>query len=94
MSAEAGNPYRVRLTGEAIRSLRRVPPRVAEPLVAFVFGALAERPRTRGKPLRGEFGGEWSARRGDYRVLYSMDDTTRTLVVHRIAGRADAYRPR
>ena len=89
-----GEPYEVRLTGEALRSLAKVPPRIAEPLVTFVFRALAENPKRRGKPLIGEFDGLWSARRGDYRVIYSVDDEANRVIVHRVASRADAYRPR
>jgi len=48
-----GTPeYRTVLTAAALRSLQAVPPRVAEPLVAFIFGSLAEEPKRRGKPLR------------------------------------------
>lgn len=42
--------YDARLTGAAVPSLEKVPPRVAEPLVAFIFGSLAENPKIRGKP--------------------------------------------
>ncbi|WP_368886500.1 type II toxin-antitoxin system RelE/ParE family toxin [Escherichia coli] len=34
-----------------------------------------------------------SARRGDYRVLVEIDDEARTVLVVRIAHRADAHRP-
>lgn len=44
------------------------------------------------KPLRGEFDGLRAARRGDYRVLFSLDEATSTLLVMRIAHRADVYR--
>jgi mRNA-degrading endonuclease RelE of RelBE toxin-antitoxin system len=44
------------------------------------------------KPLRYELEGLRSARRGDYRVLFSLDPESRTLLVVRVAHRADAYR--
>ena len=86
--------YRTVLTAAALRSLQAVPPRVAEPLVAFVFGSLAEQPRRRGKPLRGELAGYWAARRGEYRIVYRLDDDTKTMYVTKIARRADVYRSR
>lgn len=82
------------MTGEAFRSLAKVPPRVAEPLVTFIFVGLAAAPKRRGKPLLADFAGLWSARRGDDRVIYAIDDERREIVVHRIGGRADVYRPR
>jgi mRNA-degrading endonuclease RelE of RelBE toxin-antitoxin system len=84
--------YQVQLTAAAVRSLRIVPPRVAEPLVAFIFGGLAAAPKRRGKPLQRELAGRWGARRGDYRIVYRIDETTSTMYVLKIAGRADVYR--
>jgi mRNA-degrading endonuclease RelE of RelBE toxin-antitoxin system len=45
------------------------------------------------KPLTGEFEGVRSARRGDYRVLIEIDESARTVLVVRIAHRAEVYRP-
>jgi mRNA interferase RelE/StbE len=86
--------YRAVLTGAALRSLHAVPPRVAEPLVAFIFGSLAADPRRRGKPLQRELEGRWAARRGEFRIVYRLDDDAKTMYVLMIAHRADAYRPR
>lgn len=90
-----GTPdYQTVLTGAALRSLQAVPPRVAEPLLAFVCGSLAEEPKRRGKPLQGELTGRWAARRGDYRIVYRLDDDTKVMYVLKIARRADVYRSR
>ncbi|MGH3655439.1 MAG: type II toxin-antitoxin system RelE family toxin [Micromonosporaceae bacterium] len=86
--------YTAALTAAAGRSLQALPPRVAEALVAFIFEGLAANPRLRGKPLERDLEGLWSARRGDYRILYRLDDDTKTVHVIRIAHRADAYRRR
>lgn len=80
------------LTAGALRSLDSVPPRVAEPLVAFIFGSLAEGPRRRGKPLQRELEGRWAARRGDYRILYRLDEATKAMYVLKIGHRSDVYR--
>jgi mRNA-degrading endonuclease RelE of RelBE toxin-antitoxin system len=47
-----------------------------------------------GKPLRFELEGLWSARRGPYRVIYEIDDATRTITVVAVGHRADVYRRR
>ncbi|HEY0166204.1 MAG TPA: type II toxin-antitoxin system RelE/ParE family toxin [Jatrophihabitans sp.] len=86
--------YRTVLTAAALRSLQTVPPRVAEPLVAFVFGSLAQEPKRRGKPLQGELTGRWAARRGDYRIIYRLDDDAKAMYILKIARRADVYRSR
>ena len=69
-----------------------MPPRVAEPLVAFIFGSLATAPRRRGKPLQRELAGRWSARRGEYRIIYRLDDEAKVMYVLAIAHRSHAYR--
>lgn len=89
-----GRPYVVKLSSAAVRSLRAIPPRIAEALVTFAFVALAENPHRRGKRLGADFEGLWSARRGEYRVIYEIDDEVRVVDIVRIAHRSEAYRPR
>jgi mRNA-degrading endonuclease RelE of RelBE toxin-antitoxin system len=86
-------PWGVQLTAPARRQLDRLPISVAAAVVE-TFGAIAGHPRRLGKPLRFELEGYWSARRGPYRIVYRMDDKTRTVSVVAVAHRADAYRPR
>lgn len=86
--------HTVRVAGPALRALAKLPPRVVEPLVAFIFGSLAEAPKTRGKPLRGELEGYWGARRGDYRIIYRIDDDVLVVYVVDVGQRAHVYRPR
>lgn len=58
-----------------------------------MLGDLRRDPRRVGKPLRGDLTGTWSARRGPYRIVYSIDDGN-TVAVLRIDHRADVYRHR
>lgn len=62
-------------------------------MVEAIYGLLAERPYRVGRPLRFELEGKHSAYRGDYRVIYQIDEPGRRVVVLAIAHRADAYRP-
>jgi mRNA interferase RelE/StbE len=88
------NGYRTELTATALRTLSAIPPRVAEPLVAFIFGSLTENPRRRGKPLQRELAGLWGARRGEFRIIYRLDDEQKVIYVLRVVMRSDAYRGR
>jgi mRNA-degrading endonuclease RelE of RelBE toxin-antitoxin system len=85
--------YEVRISSSAHRQLSRLPPRIAPAVVEFLTAVLPETPLRLSKPLTGEFTGLRSARRGDYRVLIEVDESTRTVLVVRIAHRAEAYRP-
>jgi mRNA-degrading endonuclease RelE of RelBE toxin-antitoxin system len=74
--------------------LQRLPEKVATAAVEFIYGSLAENPQRVGKPLRFELDGLFSARRGDYRVVYEIDQTEATVTIIAIQHRADVYRPR
>ena len=54
-----------------------------------MLGALADEPRRVGKALVGDLAGLWSARRGDYRIVYEIDEGARTVLVHRVQHRRE-----
>jgi mRNA-degrading endonuclease RelE of RelBE toxin-antitoxin system len=84
--------YRVRVSSPARRDLNRLPESVAAAVVEFILGPLAENPQRVGKMLSGELTGRHSARRGQYRVVYRIDDDQILVEVIRIAHRSDVYR--
>lgn len=91
--------YRLILTSTALRALSVEPPagvgeRVAWAVYEFVHGPLLASPHRVGKPLVEPLLGTHSARRGSFRVLYEIDDDTRTVTVTAVRHRADAYRRR
>jgi len=86
--------YEIDITPEGLRHLDRLPTKVRDAAVSLMLGALADEPRRVGKPLVGDLAGLWSARRGDYRVVYEIDDDVRIVLVHRVQHRRDVYRPR
>jgi mRNA interferase RelE/StbE len=84
--------YTVLLSPAAKRAIERdLPEAVAAAVVDFLFGPLAEDPHRVGKPLRLQLEGYWSARRGQYRVIYSIHDDEVLVRVVRISHRAAAY---
>lgn len=85
--------YEVRFTPPARRAIEfELPEKVAAAAVEFIFGALAKNPHRVGKQLRDQLAGTWSARRGEYRVIYTIDDDVIVIIVLRIDHRRDAYR--
>lgn len=85
--------WNVDFSPAAQRDLNQVSARVGPALLEFIYSGIAEKPHRRGKRLRGELDGVWSARRGDYRVLYRIEEPSRTVQVVRVASRGIAYRP-
>jgi len=86
--------YRVTLAPGALRDLNQLPPRAAAAVIEFIAHVLPDHPRRVGKPLRQGFEGLYSARRGDYRVLYDIIPSDRVILVIRVDHRAKAYRRR
>ena len=77
----------------ARRQIDRLPISVAAAVIE-TLATIATNPQRLGKPLRFELEGCHSARRGPYRIIYRMDDATRSITILAVAHRADAYRPR
>ena len=86
--------YAIAWAAPARHALARLPEKVAAAVVEFLYGSLAANPHRMGKPLRLELQGLHSARRGDYRVIYRIDDHHHRIEVVAIEHRADIYRPR
>jgi mRNA-degrading endonuclease RelE of RelBE toxin-antitoxin system len=85
--------WHVLVMGPARRQIDRLPTSVAAAVIE-TLGAIAENPRRLGKPLRFELEGYFSARRGPYRIVYRIDEPSRTVSVLAVGHRADIYRPR
>lgn len=86
--------YEVEITPEGLRYVPKLPEKVKVAVLETIFGSIAENPQRAGKPLRGELLGLFSARRGDFRVIYEIEEETRTVIIHRAAHRGTVYRPR
>ncbi len=88
-----GVSHSVTWSRAAQRALARdLPESVAAACLEFVLGALAENPQRVGKALRAPVAGLHSARRGDFRVIYRIEDKLVHIHVVSIQHRRDAYR--
>lgn len=84
--------YRLRIAGPAAKAVTEaLSEKVAAAAYEFITGPLLDNPRRVGKPLDPPMAPAWSARRGTYRILYRVDDTSHTVNVTAIRHRADAY---
>ena len=86
--------YEVEITPEGLRHLDRLPAKVRTAVVETILGSIAENPQRAGKPLRGELEGLYSARRGEFRVIYEVDEEARVVLVHRAQHRRRVYKKR
>jgi mRNA interferase RelE/StbE len=81
---------RVVLTRTAKRQLSEdLPEHVAVAAWKLIQGDLRDKPQVVGKPLVESYTGDWSARRGTYRIWYRFDDKAVTILS--IKPRSTAY---
>jgi mRNA interferase RelE/StbE len=89
----SGPPYEVVWSAPAKRAIgKELPEAVAAAAIELILGALRDDPYRVGKPLNVPMEGPWAARRATYRVLYRIDNGTRTVTVEAIRHRRSAYR--
>ena len=85
--------YEVRFTRSARRALTtELPEKVATAAWNFIMGALRDNPHRVGKQLKEPLYPLYSARRGEYRVIYRIADDALIIVVVTIAHRRDSCR--
>ena len=93
MSTPSSERYNLLIVRSAAKALSEVlPEKIAHAVYQFITGPLLDNPRRVGKLLEPPLAPAYSAQRGDYRVLYLIDDNTRSVNVTAIRHRADAYR--
>lgn len=85
--------YQIDWAASALRSLDRLPHKIATACVEFVYGSLAQNPQRVGRALQFDLEGKHAARRGDFRVIYQIDDHERVVTIIAIGHRSDIYRP-
>lgn len=87
--------YEIVFSRAARRALESdLPDKVAAAAFAFIMGSLRENPHRVGKPLREPLAPLYSARRGEYRIIYRIIEHRVVVEVISILHRRDAYRRR
>jgi mRNA interferase RelE/StbE len=82
--------YRVFILPRAQKELEELPGDAYNNILSTML-ALAQDPRPHGcTKLQGRDG--WRVRKGDYRIIYEIDDQQKSVTVVRIGHRRDIYR--
>lgn len=83
----------MRFTRSATRALtEQLPEKVATAAWAFLMGALRDNPQRVGRQLKEPLFPLYSARRGEYRVIYRILDEVVVIEIVTVAHRRDSYR--
>lgn len=87
--------WRIELSGLAQRNLKQLDRTVAQRILVFLHGRLAQLddPRSIGQALRGSTLGQfWKYRVGDWRIIANIEDREIRILVVRIGNRREVYR--
>jgi mRNA-degrading endonuclease RelE of RelBE toxin-antitoxin system len=84
--------YEIEIMAEGLRHINRLPEKVRRAALESIFGPIADNPNRLDKPLVGGLEGLWSARRGDYRIIYEILEDDQVVLIHRVQHRWDAGR--
>ena len=83
--------YSITFARSARKDLEKLPPSIARRIIEHI-AALRTNPRpTRSVKLQGNRN-LWRIRVGDYRVIYSVEDSARIIDISIVRHRRDAYR--
>ena len=82
--------YEIELRRKAQRALDKLPEDDFNAVIDAVKG-LADTPRPKGVE-KIKSAGLWRIRQGDYRIVYSIDDSEKTVIILRIGHRREIYR--
>jgi len=88
---DAGAKWAVAVHREAKRELRRLPRHILQSALESIR-ALAGDPYPAGSSKLTGHESLYRIRVGDWRIVYEVDSTTRTVTVLRVASRGEAYR--
>lgn len=82
--------YKIELRRKAQRSLDKLPKDDFDAVIGDIK-KLADSPRPRGVE-KIKSAGSWRIRKDDYRIVYSIDDSQKLVVILRIGHRREIYR--
>ena len=83
--------YRLLITASAERDLRKLPDSVFRRINDHLLGLQAELRPAGVVKFSGSLVG-WRVRVGDHRIVYQIDDETRSITLVRVRHRRDVYR--
>jgi len=85
------NGFEIAWTPAALRNFDVLPEKVAFAILEFATATLAKDPIRVRKALNAPFEGMRSARRAQYRIIFSVDVTKSKVVIHAVRNRNVAY---
>jgi mRNA interferase RelE/StbE len=84
--------YKVLFNNSIEKDLKRIDATQQKRILDVIDVDLTGAPKQSGSPLKGKYKGFWKLYVIPYRVIYSIDDKTKTIRIEKIGHRKDIYR--
>lgn len=84
--------YKIHFTKRSEKELKKLDPQLKKKLLTKIKHLSKERTSYNLKPLKGKNVAQFRLRVGDYRVLYDVYDSEKTVLILAVGHRRDIYR--
>lgn len=84
--------YRLYLKASAAKEIEKLGSNAERRRIVDKIGGLTENPWRQGAEKLPGCEDRYRVRQGDYRIVYLIDDETRTVTIYRVGHRKDVYR--
>ena len=90
--SSAAENYKLQIKESASKELESLGTKKDRERIVIRINALAAEPRPPGSEKLGGEENKYRVRQGNYRIVYSVDDRNRTVVITKIRDRKEVYR--
>jgi mRNA interferase RelE/StbE len=84
--------YKLLVKASAAKEIQKVGTKSDRRRIVEKIGTLADNPRSEGAEKLAGYDDRYRVRRGDYRVVYLIDDKAMTVTIYKVGHRKDVYR--
>jgi mRNA interferase RelE/StbE len=84
--------YTVQYDAQAVAELKKLPPKLGKRIVNKINWLAENFEQVNLSPLSGNLSGFYKLRVGDYRVIYSLDQNSETIIIEKVGHRREIYK--
>jgi len=84
--------YTVKYDAQAVAELKKLPSKLGKRIVNKTNWLAENFEQVNSLPLSGNLSGFYKLRVGDYRVIYSLDQNSKTIIIEKVGHRREIYK--
>ena len=84
--------YTVQYDAQAVAELKKLPPKLGKRIIKKINWLAENFEQVNSLPLSGNLSRFYKLRVGDYRVIYSLDQNSKTIIIEKVGHRREIYK--